>query len=77
MSAWDYDRLPLERWQDRQAGPYAGWFRDLARERCRLPDLTPSAMKAVLLAWLSSECDSKARLCRQCGLECPCPSRRR
>jgi hypothetical protein len=61
----------LEQWNDRQAGPYAGWFCDLARERCRLPDLAPAAMKAVLLAWLSPECDSGARVCRPCGLEYP------
>jgi hypothetical protein len=61
----------LEQFNDRQAGPFAGWFRDLAKERCRLPDLAPTAMKAVLLAWLSPECDSIARVCRQCGLEYP------
>jgi hypothetical protein len=62
----------LDLWSDRRAGPYAGWFGDLAQERCRLPDLAPAAMKAVLLAWLSPECDWGARVCRQCGLEYPC-----
>jgi hypothetical protein len=65
----------LDLFNDRQDGPYADWFRDLARGRCRLPDMTPAAMKAVLLAWLSPECDCFARVCRQCGLEYPCHKR--
>jgi hypothetical protein len=62
----------LDQFNDRQDGPFAGWFRDLTKEWCRLPDLAPAAMKAVLLAWLSPECDGRGQVCRQCGLEYPC-----
>jgi hypothetical protein len=37
---------------------------------CRLPELTPVAMKDLLLAWLAPEADG-GMVCRQCGLECP------
>jgi hypothetical protein len=51
-------------------GPYAHWLGDLADGRCRLPELTPEAMKALLLAWLSDEVDF-ACVCTGCGLEYP------
>ena len=35
--------------------------------------MAPAARKAVLLAWLSPECDSLARIWRQGGLEDPFP----
>jgi hypothetical protein len=56
-------------------GPYARWLGDLADGRCRLPQLTPAAMKALLLAWLSDEVDF-ACVCTSCGLEYPHRRRR-
>jgi hypothetical protein len=29
-------------------------------------------MRALLLAWLSPECDGRGRVCRRCGLGYPC-----
>src|SRR5262249_56755425 len=51
-------------------GPYARWLGDLEEGRCRLPELTPEAMKALLLAWLSDAVDF-ACVCTGCGLEYP------
>jgi hypothetical protein len=51
-------------------GPFAVWLRDLRDGCCRLPPLTPEAMKALLLAWLSPEADG-GMVCRRCGLEYP------
>jgi hypothetical protein len=62
----------LGQWFEDQGGPYAPWFRDLVAGNCRLPEVGPGAMKALLLAWLSPECDGFARVCRQSGLEYPC-----
>jgi hypothetical protein len=53
-------------------GPFGPWLRDLSRGWCRLPKLTPEAMKDLLLAWLSPEA-TRGQICRQCGLEYPLP----
>jgi hypothetical protein len=37
---------------------------------CRLPELTPAAMKELLPAWLAPEADG-GMVCRQCGLKYP------
>jgi hypothetical protein len=52
------------------SGPFANWFTNLRDGSCRLPELTPSAMKDLLLAWISPEAD-RGMVCRQCGLEYP------
>jgi hypothetical protein len=64
-------REALDLWDRDARGPFSTWFRDLTEGRSTLPSLTPEAMKAVLLAWLSPERDNLARVCRQCGLEYP------
>ena len=51
-------------------GPYGRWLGHLMEGRCRLPELNPEAMKALLLAWLSSEVEG-SWVCRGCGLEYP------
>ncbi len=61
----------LDLWDRGEYGPFTTWFRDLTEGRSTLPDITPATMKALLLAWLSPERDSFARVCRQCGLEYP------
>jgi hypothetical protein len=33
--------------------------------------MAPEATESVMLAWLSPECDTSARVCRECGLEYP------
>ena len=63
-----------EAWQQclyHRTGPLQKWFGDLLNGKCRLPEITPQAMKDLLLAWLSPECDSFACLCLQCGMEYP------
>ena len=52
------------------SGPFANWLTNLREGMCRLPELTSSAMKEVLLALLSPEAD-QGMVCRQCGLEYP------
>src|SRR6516165_8561729 len=47
-------------------GPYGRWLGHLMEGRCRLPELNPEAMKALLLAWLSSEVEG-SWVCRGCG----------
>jgi len=51
-------------------GPFGGWTHDLYLGRCRMPELSPETIKAVLLAWLSPEADG-GMVCRGCGLEYP------
>src|SRR5262249_45267699 len=51
-------------------GPLSTWDLHLARGWCRLPELTPEASKAVLLAWLEPDVDG-GQICRQCGMEYP------
>jgi hypothetical protein len=51
-------------------GAFADWFRDLSEGRCRLPELAPEVMQALLLAWLSPAADG-GLVCRGCGLEYP------
>jgi hypothetical protein len=51
-------------------GPYGNWLINLREGRCRLPEIAPTAMKALLLAWLSPEVDC-GMVCCECGLEYP------
>ena len=51
-------------------GPLSTWFIHLHNGLCRLPELSPEAMKGVLLAWLSPE-EYGGRVCNRCGLEYP------
>jgi hypothetical protein len=60
----------LRQWQEERAGPYRMWFADLGDGFCRLPQLPAAAMKELLLAWLSPQCDG-GLVCWHCGLEYP------
>jgi hypothetical protein len=65
------DCKAVDEWLEGQAGTYAQSLRELENGRCTVPKVAPEAMKALLLAWLSPQCDTLARVCRQCGLEYP------
>src|SRR2546423_974207 len=56
--------------EEGRTGPYANWFRHLADGWCRLPMMPPSAVRELLLAWLSPDADG-GMVCRRCGLEYP------
>jgi hypothetical protein len=60
----------LERLANELEGPFAVWMCDLRDGRCRLPELTPAAMRSLLVAWLSPEVDG-GMVCNGCGLEYP------
>jgi hypothetical protein len=64
-------RRGMDEWNADGGGPYPEWFWYLCEGQSDLPEMTPEAMKAVLLAWLSPERDWLGRVCRQCGLEYP------
>jgi rubredoxin len=55
---------------DGRRSPYAGWLWGLQHGRCRLPNLQPTVMKELLLAWLLPEADG-GMVCNRCGLEYP------
>jgi hypothetical protein len=60
----------LESFQNATRGPLDRWLDDLHAGRCRLPALTPVAMKELLLAWLHPLV-GQPMVCNQCGLEYP------
>jgi hypothetical protein len=62
--------LALKALVDNCGGPCADWLRDLRDGWCRLPELSPKAMKELLLAWLSPQADG-GQVCCRCGLEYP------
>jgi hypothetical protein len=51
-------------------GPLGRWLLDLRDGRCRLPELSPPAMKDLLLGWLHPEA-GQPMVCNGCGLEYP------
>ena len=57
-------------------GPLATWFIHLHSGLCRLPELSPEAMKNVLLAWLSPE-EHGGRVCTAADWSSPSTSCRR
>jgi hypothetical protein len=57
----------LGRLREDDGGPYKGWVRSLRDDWCRLPELPATAMKELLLAWLSPEADG-GMVCQGCGL---------
>jgi hypothetical protein len=63
-------RLASEQLRDNFDGPYGDWLSHLREGMCRLPDVSPAAMKDLLLAWLKPEAD-RGMVCNQCGLEYP------
>jgi hypothetical protein len=63
----------FKQWAEAERGPYRWWFRALFDGCCRLPELAPAAMKELLVAWLSPDCDHMTRVCRGCGLLYPHP----
>jgi hypothetical protein len=60
----------LEAYQNGARGQLDRWLDDLHAGRCRLPTLTPVAMKALLLAWLHPLV-GQPMVCNRCGLEYP------
>src|SRR4051794_9477023 len=65
-----------ERWSalekddnDDGSAPFDGWLRDLQLGRSRLPELTPSVMKAVIMSWFHPDLDSFSSVCNRCGLQ--------
>jgi hypothetical protein len=73
MSEADITRVvqAVAQWGEDGAGPLGGWLTHLAEGQCGLPEVTPEVMRALLLAWLSPECDDHGRVCMRCGLEYP------
>jgi hypothetical protein len=73
MSREDAERVKsaIQAFAETQDGPYRRWFAHLFEGACRLPNLTPEAMKAVLLVWFSPECDNLEWVCLTCGLAWP------
>jgi hypothetical protein len=59
-------------WGADGSGPLGGWFTHLAEGKSWLPEVPPEVMRALLLAWISPECDGQGRVCVRCGLEYPC-----
>src|SRR5260370_11611186 len=51
-----------------RTGPFANWLWHLQEGWCRLPALSPQAMKDVLVAWVSPQ-EYGGRACTRCGLE--------
>jgi hypothetical protein len=51
-------------------GPLRRWVLNLQEGRCRLPELTPPVMKAVLFSWFRPGIDFEMT-CNQCGLAYP------
>jgi hypothetical protein len=53
-------------------GPYAEWFRALREGWCRIPEVTPAAMRAVMLAYADQPTsNSPALVCNGCGMFLP------
>jgi hypothetical protein len=67
---WEQVHHAIQQLVDGLGGPYADWLEHLREGMCRLPELPPTAMKDVLLAWLAPEANG-GMVCRQCGLEYP------
>jgi hypothetical protein len=55
---------------DERDGPYKSWLQHVVDGWCRLPEVSPEAGQALLLAWLSPEVDG-GTVCKHCGLEYP------
>jgi hypothetical protein len=64
----------LELFLSEGTGPLRGWLHDLRHGLCRLPELTPEAMRSLLLAFLNPG-RGDSRVCNLCGLESPRPGR--
>jgi hypothetical protein len=65
----------VAQWNAMEPSPLDGWLTHLDEGKCALPDLSPEVMRALLLAWLSPECEGHGMVCVRCGLEYPCPKR--
>jgi hypothetical protein len=50
--------------------PYVCWLQHLQNGWCRLPKLSPAAMKELVVAW-SSPAVSSGVVCQSCGVEYP------
>jgi hypothetical protein len=60
----------LKEFVAQRGGPMRQWMRNLQEGHCRLPELTPEAMKAALLSWFRPDLDC-GKVCNRCGLEYP------
>lgn len=61
-----------EYYTDGKEGPYASWFFSLKSGKSRIPEMTPEATRATLLAWLVDTADDgpggATVTCDACGL---------
>jgi hypothetical protein len=60
----------LEACFEKLDGPLRPWVRNLQFGRCRLPELTPEVMKAVLFSWFHPDIENEMT-CNHCGLAYP------
>jgi hypothetical protein len=72
MSAEERQRFEqaMDAAPDVAKGPLGRWLLDLRDGRCRLPALSPPAMRDLLLGWLHPEV-GQPMVCNGCGLEYP------